>query len=341
MTGTAVTALDPRSLADRARPTGASWRYDRLLLTTGAEPRRLPIPGADLDGVHYLRTLADCDALRERLDQGGRVVVDRRRLDRSRVRRLGAPARRRGDGHRPGVGAARARARPGGRRDLPRRAPRARRASCCWAPASRRFEGERLRASGARPATGARSSATSSSWGSASSPRVELAEAAGLTTDNGIVVDESLADQRPRRVRRRRRRERLAPVLRPTRPRRALGQRAQPGARGGTRDARPGRQPTTGSRTSSQTSTTSAWSTQALRTEWDEVVFRGDPASREFIAFWLRERARRRGHERQRLGRQRARPGADPLAPGRRRSRPRRPRHPAGLACWRRTDAQS
>ena len=35
----------------------------------------MPVPGADLDGVYYLRTLADCDVLRERLDAGGRVVV--------------------------------------------------------------------------------------------------------------------------------------------------------------------------------------------------------------------------------------------------------------------------
>src|SRR5215218_1058779 len=50
-------------------------RYDRLLLTTGAEPRRLPIPGAELDGVLYLRAVEDSDALRERLDRGGAVVV--------------------------------------------------------------------------------------------------------------------------------------------------------------------------------------------------------------------------------------------------------------------------
>jgi 3-phenylpropionate/trans-cinnamate dioxygenase ferredoxin reductase component len=54
---------------------GQELDYDRLLLTTGAEPRRIRIPGADLDGVYYLRTLADCDALRERLERGGRVVV--------------------------------------------------------------------------------------------------------------------------------------------------------------------------------------------------------------------------------------------------------------------------
>ncbi|HTN23899.1 MAG TPA: FAD-dependent oxidoreductase [Solirubrobacteraceae bacterium] len=49
--------------------------YDRLLLTTGARPRRLTLPGAGLDGVCELRTLADATALRERLQAGGRVAV--------------------------------------------------------------------------------------------------------------------------------------------------------------------------------------------------------------------------------------------------------------------------
>jgi 3-phenylpropionate/trans-cinnamate dioxygenase ferredoxin reductase component len=54
---------------------GERLNYDRLLLTTGAEPRRLPIPGAELDGVLYLRSVGDSDTLRERLDRGGAVVV--------------------------------------------------------------------------------------------------------------------------------------------------------------------------------------------------------------------------------------------------------------------------
>lgn len=71
---TTATAIDPgasRVTLDDARELA----YDRLLLTTGAAPRRISVPGADLDGVYYLRTLADCDVLRERLDAGGRVVV--------------------------------------------------------------------------------------------------------------------------------------------------------------------------------------------------------------------------------------------------------------------------
>jgi len=54
---------------------GSRLGYDRLLLTTGAAPRRLPIPGADLDGVLYLRSVPDSDALRARLDAGGHVVI--------------------------------------------------------------------------------------------------------------------------------------------------------------------------------------------------------------------------------------------------------------------------
>ena len=44
------------------------------ILATGAEPRRLTVPGAELEGVYYLRTLADCDALRRRLQPGARVL---------------------------------------------------------------------------------------------------------------------------------------------------------------------------------------------------------------------------------------------------------------------------
>jgi hypothetical protein len=72
--GRTVVSLDT-SADELALDDGERLRYDRLLLATGAEPRRLAIPGSELDGVLYLRSVADCDALRARLDRGGSVVV--------------------------------------------------------------------------------------------------------------------------------------------------------------------------------------------------------------------------------------------------------------------------
>ncbi len=54
---------------------GEGIAYDRLLLATGAEPVRLPIPGADQPHVHVLRSLADCRAIIASADGARRVVV--------------------------------------------------------------------------------------------------------------------------------------------------------------------------------------------------------------------------------------------------------------------------
>lgn len=55
--------------------TGAWLRYDRLVCAFGAEPRQLDVPGADLDGVLTVRTVADADAVRSGLAVPGRRVV--------------------------------------------------------------------------------------------------------------------------------------------------------------------------------------------------------------------------------------------------------------------------
>jgi 3-phenylpropionate/trans-cinnamate dioxygenase ferredoxin reductase subunit len=54
---------------------GSSVGYARLLITTGASPRKLRAPGADLGSVLYLRTIDDSRALRDALKGGGRVVI--------------------------------------------------------------------------------------------------------------------------------------------------------------------------------------------------------------------------------------------------------------------------
>jgi 3-phenylpropionate/trans-cinnamate dioxygenase ferredoxin reductase subunit len=73
-TGTRVASVD----ADGHSVTldgGEAVPYARLLLATGAEPRRLRLPGSDLEGVHYLRTVEDSEGLRSSLQGGGRRVV--------------------------------------------------------------------------------------------------------------------------------------------------------------------------------------------------------------------------------------------------------------------------
>ncbi|MBO0827798.1 MAG: NAD(P)/FAD-dependent oxidoreductase [Streptosporangiales bacterium] len=72
--GVTVTGIDPEGHTVET-DDGERLGFSRLLLTTGSSPRRLDVPGADLDGVHYLRKLPDSDALRDVFGHGGRVVV--------------------------------------------------------------------------------------------------------------------------------------------------------------------------------------------------------------------------------------------------------------------------
>ncbi|WP_375202495.1 NAD(P)/FAD-dependent oxidoreductase [Hyphococcus sp.] len=72
--GVHATAID-RKAKTVSTDDGEAHAYDVLLIATGAPPRRITAPGADLTGVHYLRTLADSDALRPMLAAPGRVVI--------------------------------------------------------------------------------------------------------------------------------------------------------------------------------------------------------------------------------------------------------------------------
>ena len=282
-----------RGRRDRpGRPAGRVGRrqrigYDALLLATGSTPRPLDVPGAYLDGVLQLRTLADSDriaaALRRRRPAGHR----RRRLDRAGGRRRRAAARR--HRHRRGTrrAAAAARARPRHRAGVRRPAPRARGRPSASAP---RCASSAATAGCPRSccATAPNCPPTLVLVGVGVHPNVALAETAGLAVDNGVVVDQAPAQQRPAHLRRRRRRQRLPPAVRHASAGRALGQRAAPGPARGPLDARARTSSTTGCRTSTPTSTTWAWSTPATPrpAAYDSVVVRGDLAKREFIAFW-------------------------------------------------------
>jgi 3-phenylpropionate/trans-cinnamate dioxygenase ferredoxin reductase component len=72
--GRRVSEIAPREQHVRL-DDGLVLPYDALLLATGSRPRRLPAPGADLAGVHYLRTLADADRIRAECAAGGRMVI--------------------------------------------------------------------------------------------------------------------------------------------------------------------------------------------------------------------------------------------------------------------------
>jgi 3-phenylpropionate/trans-cinnamate dioxygenase ferredoxin reductase subunit len=54
---------------------GRELPYDALVIATGARPRRLPLVGADLEGVHTFRTAADVDAIRQRFTPDAKLVV--------------------------------------------------------------------------------------------------------------------------------------------------------------------------------------------------------------------------------------------------------------------------
>ena len=72
--GRRVSEIAPREQHVRL-DDGLVLPYDALVLATGSRPRRLPAPGADLAGVHYLRTIADADRIRAECAAGGRMVI--------------------------------------------------------------------------------------------------------------------------------------------------------------------------------------------------------------------------------------------------------------------------
>jgi 3-phenylpropionate/trans-cinnamate dioxygenase ferredoxin reductase subunit len=72
--GDRVTAIEPRARRV-ACMSGAHFEYDKLLIATGGTPRQLCIPGSDLPGVHYLRSLPQSLTLRTKLEQHPHVLV--------------------------------------------------------------------------------------------------------------------------------------------------------------------------------------------------------------------------------------------------------------------------
>ena len=72
--GNAVREIDRERLTVRLED-GDSLAFTDLVIATGSRPRRLDVPGADLDNIFYLRTLADSDVIRNALVAGRRLAV--------------------------------------------------------------------------------------------------------------------------------------------------------------------------------------------------------------------------------------------------------------------------
>lgn len=71
---TRVERIDP--VAHTVTTTdGASLEYSKLILATGSRVRELPIPGHDLNGVHYLRNIADVEGMQQEFSAGKKIVI--------------------------------------------------------------------------------------------------------------------------------------------------------------------------------------------------------------------------------------------------------------------------
>ena len=285
LSGTAATALDPA----RKRVTlddGHELGYDRLLLTTGAQPRRISIPGAELGGVYYLRTLADCDALRARLETAGAVVVIGAGWIGSE---FAASARQRGSEVTivepasvplervlgPQVG--------GVYRDLHRDHG----VKLLLGSGVEAFEGDEA-VRRVRTDDGRSLDCDYVVVGIGAVPDARLAQGAGLTVDDGIVVDERLCTSAPDVYAA----GDVASAWHPFYGRHVRVEHWSNALNQGPAAARAMLGETVSYERipyffSDHYDVGMEYS--GLATDWDQVVFRGDPASREFVAFWLRE----------------------------------------------------
>jgi 3-phenylpropionate/trans-cinnamate dioxygenase ferredoxin reductase subunit len=282
-TSTTAERIDPTT-SEVALAGDETLRFDRLLLATGAQPRRIDLPGAGLDGVLTLRTIKDAEAIRARVDAGGRLVTIGAGWIGAEV---AASARQRGCEVTilekaplplervlgPELGA------------IYRDIHTDHGVEFIGGATIEAIEGDSGVAA-VRLAGGRRVEADFVVVGVGVEPRSGLAEAAGIATDNGILVDEYLQTNAPgifaagdvanaqhpfygTRIRV----EHWANALN-----QGLAAARNMLGRGEPYDHVPyffSDQYDVGMEYAGYT------------TGWDEVVFRGDPASREFIAFWL------------------------------------------------------
>jgi 3-phenylpropionate/trans-cinnamate dioxygenase ferredoxin reductase subunit len=74
LTGATAEVIDTAARTVRLS-SGRELEYEKVLIATGGRNRRLRLPGADLPGLHYLRTVAECEAIKDEAVAGRRAVV--------------------------------------------------------------------------------------------------------------------------------------------------------------------------------------------------------------------------------------------------------------------------
>jgi 3-phenylpropionate/trans-cinnamate dioxygenase ferredoxin reductase subunit len=286
--GCRVDAID---VADRVVATADGQRigYDRLLICTGAEPRRLRLPGADLGGIRYLRTLPDSRELRAALQHARRLAVVGAGWIGSEVaasaRQLGvevvlidplsAPLVR-------VLGAELGRV----YHDL-----HAEHGVDVWMETSvAGFSGGPDGVSGVVTAEGGEIEADLVVVGIGVEPRIALAQAAGLEVADGITVGETLETSAPGVFAAGDVAAAWHPILnqrvRVEHWANALNQGVTAG-----QNMLGAKRPYDRPPYFFSDQYDFGMEYRGHATSWDQVVFRGDPAAREFIAFWLADGA--------------------------------------------------
>jgi 3-phenylpropionate/trans-cinnamate dioxygenase ferredoxin reductase subunit len=285
LTGTRVTDLDVTG-SQVVLHDGALLQFDRLLLATGAAPRRLPVPGGDLNGVHYLRTLTDADALRQDLRPGGHLVVVGAGWIGTEI---AASAREHGMEVTvidpvpvplgrvlgPEVG------------DFYRRLHADRGVRWLLDTGLEGFRGTG-RVHEVLTSDGRRLEADAVVVGIGVQPRTDLAERAGLTVDDGVVVDELLRTSRPQIFA-------AGDIARAHHPFYGEHVRVEHWATARDQGAAAARGML--GRSIPYDTLPYFYSDQyeagmeyrGRAPQWDRVVFRGAPGSGEFLAFWLQD----------------------------------------------------
>jgi 3-phenylpropionate/trans-cinnamate dioxygenase ferredoxin reductase subunit len=262
--------------------------FAKLLLATGAEPRRLPknaVPGADLDGIHYLRELPDADAIAARLATGsGRVVIVGAGWIGAEV---GASARTKG------LEVALVEM-----ADLPLERILGRELGQFYAQLHRdngvemhmgtglqAFEGSG-RVERVRLTDGSTLDCDFAVVGVGVAPRTQLAEQAGIATEDGIVTSARLETSAPGVFAAGDVANALHPFYgRTIRVEHWANAVNQPQVAARAMLGKPASYDRLPYFFSDQYDVGMEYTGYAR--DWDEVVFRGDPAAREFIAFWI------------------------------------------------------